>query len=184
VNYEHQNWSETIAFEELCASIKTPNFDRFRAASSALKRLEYWPAVWERLSQLRDVEDSFRKTFRALITSSGFHFRESVRDSTIMIRAFRHLLPPYSGSARQLFRGEIASKHEQRDYGFSWTPLLATARIYADRRRTLDNEPGVVLETIAPSEAIISGPDSHSIGLGEHEYIVDPRALRDIQVIA
>ena len=142
------------------------------------------PVVWERLSRLPDVDDSFRENFHARIVESGFHFRESVQDQTMVIRAFRDLLPPYSGPSQKLYRGEIASKHERRDYGFSWTPLLRVAqRLFVERRQILNGEPGILLETIAPPEAIIAAPHPHSIYIGEYEYIVDPAALQEIRVI-
>jgi hypothetical protein len=184
IKYEHQTWSEATAFDKLYASIQAPDGDRFRAACSAFKRLQCWPVVWERLSRLPDVEDSFRENFHARIVESGFHFRESVQDQTMVIRAFRDLLPPYSGPSQKLYRGEIASKHERRDYGFSWTPLLRVAqRLFVERRQILNGEPGILLETIAPPEAIIAAPHPHSIYIGEYEYIVDPAALQEIRVI-
>jgi hypothetical protein len=99
----------------------------------------------------------------------------------VVIAAFRHLLPPYSGPSLRLYRGELTSKHEMRDYGFSWTTSMEVAQVFADRRINVDNEPGILLEAAAPAEAIIAGP-APSPTL-EYEYIVDPRELKGIRVI-
>jgi hypothetical protein len=182
VTYDGESWSEATAFDEFCKAIRESNSDQFCAARLAFERLKCWPAVWEQLSRLPNVDDSFRQNFRSRVAISGFHFRQSVQDLTVVIRAFRHLLPRYSGPSQKLFRGELLSKHEQRDYGFSWTPSTEVARMFANRRQAVDGEPGVLLESIAPAEAIISGPIAGA-SAEEHEHIVDPNALEDIRVI-
>jgi len=179
--YNHQCWSEAVAFDEFVAAIREPGGQGLLAAMQAFDRLKCWNAIWMRLAQLR-VDDSFREGFRSRTCEFGYRFRQSVRDLTVVIAAFRHLLPPYSGPSLHLYRGELTSKHESRDYGFSWTTSLQIAQMFASRRMAVDNEPGILLETIAPVEAIIAGPAPTSPNR-EHEHIIDPHKLKDIRVI-
>ena len=55
------------------------------------------PVVWERLSRLPDVDDSFRENFHARIVESGFHFRSAGSDNGD---------PRLPGSFAALFRAE------------------------------------------------------------------------------
>jgi hypothetical protein len=180
VQYDDQSWTEAVAFDEFFAAIREPNGNRCRAAMHAFDRLECWDSIWLRLCRV-DVDDAFRQNFRSRVVESGFRFRQSVRNLTDVIAAFRHLLPRYTGL--HLYRGELASKYNQGDIGFSWTASIKVARMFKDRRISVDGEPGLLLDVFAPAEAIIASPDSHSNWLQEYEYIVDPRALKDIQVI-
>jgi hypothetical protein len=179
--YDHQCWSEAVAFEEFVAAIRQPDGKGLIAAMEAFNRLQCWKAIWVRLSLL-DADDSFRRNFRSRVAEFGYRFRQSVHDLKVVIAAFRHLLPPYSGRSLHLYRGELIRKHERRDYGFSWTTSLEVAQMFTRRRMAVDNEPGILLETIAPVEAIIAGPAPTSPNV-EHEYIVDPHELKDIRVI-
>jgi hypothetical protein len=179
--YDHQCWSGAVAFEEFVAAIRQPDGQGLLAAMRAFDRLQCWNAIWARLAQL-DVDNNFRESFRSRTCEFGYRFRQSVRDLKVVIAAFRHLLPPHSGPSLHLYRGELISKHEMRDYGFSWTTSLEVAQMFTRRRIAVDNEPGILLETIAPVEAIIAGPAPTSPNV-EHEYIVDPHELKDIRVI-
>jgi hypothetical protein len=179
--YDHQCWSEAVAFDEFVAAIREPDGQGLSAAMKAFDRLQCWNAIWVRLSHL-DADERFRESFRSRTAEFGYRFRQSVRDLRVVIAAFRHLLPPYSGPSLHLYRGELASKHEARDYGFSWTTSVKVARMFTDRRIAVDNEPGILLETVAPVEAIISGPAPTSPNR-EDEHIVDPGELKGIRVI-
>jgi hypothetical protein len=124
--YDHQCWSEAAAFEEFVAAIRQPDGQGLIAAMRAFDRLQCWNAIWARLAQL-DVDNDFRASFRSRTCEFGYRFRQSTGDLKVVIPAFRHLLPPYSGPSLHLYRGELTSKHLMRDYGFSWTTSIEVA---------------------------------------------------------
>jgi hypothetical protein len=82
---------------------------------------------------LKSVDDPFRQTFLSRVAEFGHRFRQSVSDLTVVIGAFRRLLPAYSGPSLRLYRGEPSRKHELRDYGLSWTTSTEVARVFERR---------------------------------------------------
>ena len=128
--YEDQNWAEAAACDEFCAAVRVPDDERLRAAMRAFDRLQCWTAVWVRLSRVPNIDDNFRQSFRSRVAEYGFRFRESVRDCTGMIGAFRHLLPPYVGLSQQLYRGELAIPRSRHNPKILW---VDDAEIVGDR---------------------------------------------------
>jgi hypothetical protein len=106
--------------------------------------------------------------------------------------ALRVLFPPYQGSAMRLWRGAAARELRLRKlYGPSWSANIEEADFFA---RCFQTCPGgsVVLETLAPAEAIISAPcltgpyfeDAHGKRqYDEREYLVDGRRLNTVRVV-
>jgi hypothetical protein len=80
-----------------------------------------------------------------------------------------------------LYRGELAIRYQRVVYGISWTPELAVARMFADRRQHLGEGEGdgVVLQIDATPSMIVTGPGEHTGYLGETEYVMDPRMIGD-----
>jgi hypothetical protein len=72
-----------------------------------------------------------------------------------LCQALRILLPPYTGEAQRLYRGASTRERQRRTYGVPWTSSLAAATSFAERYRGYSGG-SVILETIAPAEAIIS----------------------------
>jgi hypothetical protein len=80
-----------------------------------------------------------------------------VDDDRALMKMLRVLLPPYRGPAMRLFRGTGSSERRRRTYGFSWTTDPAIAELFAAPGRHYPPDAGtVVLETLAPSKAIIA----------------------------
>jgi hypothetical protein len=64
-------------------------------------------------------------------------------------------MPAYKGEALRLFRGAGAGERRRAAYGVSWTSNLSAAEDFAESYRVWPRG-SVVLETVAPPEAIIS----------------------------
>jgi hypothetical protein len=102
------------------------------------------------------------------------------------------LFPPYRGPAIRLFRGAGSDEALKRKfYGISWASVADTAHWFA-KRFEVGSLGGVVLETMAPADAIISAPGldgphyEHEDGrrmYDESEYLVDGRRLVNVKVI-
>jgi hypothetical protein len=116
----------------------------------------------------------------------------------------RAMTPRYTGPAVRLFRGAWWREHERRKYGSSWTLSASVAAAFArqfQEHAKFSPGAGVVLETLAPPEAIskveypkpftaaekrkaqrahpgITFTEFHN----EREYIVDGRMLKDVKV--
>jgi hypothetical protein len=59
----------------------------------------------------------------------------------------------------------------------SWTPNIDVAQMFSNRRLSLGEGPGVVLEIQTEPHMIISEFPAHTSWLGEDEYILDPRMI-------
>ena len=85
-------------------------------------------------------------------------------------------LPRYKGPDLLLYRGENIDRLERGRIGTAWSDKEQTAQMFASGWNAM-GKGGVIMETIAPADAIIAGPSAHSIYLGEHEFTVDWRRL-------
>ena len=126
----------------------------------------------------------------------------SVGDHRALCNATSVLLPRYRGPAVRLFRGAGAAERRRRIYGISWSADVEVADRFARERQVMDGG-SVVLETVAPTAAIISAvdypkpftqeeierfkrehPDSLIIEFHEErEYVVDRRRLDAVTVV-
>ncbi|HEY5065826.1 MAG TPA: hypothetical protein VIJ04_13495, partial [Xanthobacteraceae bacterium] len=77
-----------------------------------------------------------------------------VGDHGALCTAARVLMPPYRGPSVRLYRGASDSERRRRIYGISWTSDIKTAEKFAEECSQFD-EGSVLLETIAPPEAIV-----------------------------
>ena len=114
----------------------------------------------------------------------GDTIRDAVNDDRVLLDALRVLLPPYSGSALTLYRGDSAWNRSRRTYGPSWSADIATADGFARGMWHTFTGGSVVVRTIAPPAAIVcavhgSEADSHH----EAEYLVDRRRLERVEVV-
>ena len=108
------------------------------------------------------------------------HFlRELVEDDDLLIGMLRVWLPRYQGPGLVLYRGENIDRFELGQVGSAWTDNQETAEMFASGLNFI-GKGSLILRADAPASAIIAGPSEHSIYLGESEFTVDPRALRDI----
>jgi hypothetical protein len=106
-----------------------------------------------------------------------------VGDDLLLIRALRVVLPPYRGPTVTLFRGDGARNCRRRTYGLSWTSELAVAEDFANREWRTTEGGSVVLETLAPPDAILCAPGLHDDRYGENEYLIDRRRLGRVTVL-
>jgi len=94
-------------------------------------------------------------------------------------------LPVYHGRGRVVYRGETAWNWRRRTYGLAWSSSKAVAKGYATDSLFKFFEGGtVLLRAYAPPTAIICVPAKLDNRYGEDEYVVHPRDLTDIQVLA
>jgi hypothetical protein len=110
-------------------------------------------------------------------------------------------MPGYKGEALRLFRGASALERRRRVYGISWTSSLSMAEDFAEGYRVWSTG-RVVLETVAPPEAIIAAEEypppmaeveKAELGLPpntkivewheESEFLVDRRLLGPVHVL-
>jgi hypothetical protein len=145
--------------------------------------------VFRQIAQLRSVSGSIQREFQLLWISTKLAMR-SPRNHALL-DALRVLFIPYQGPAVRLFRG--ARVHEARArkfYGPSWSSSIEEAAWFA-RVYQATSGGTVVLETLAPPEAIIAalgidGPYfSNAAGerlFDEDEYLVDGRRLGRVTV--
>jgi hypothetical protein len=126
----------------------------------------------------------------------------SIGDHPALCNALRVLLPAYRGRSVRLFRGAGAYERRRRIYGLCWSADRAGADRFARERQVMDGG-SVLLETIAPTAAIISAVDypepftqeeiqkikrEHPNAQipafhEEREYVVDRRHLRAVSVL-
>jgi hypothetical protein len=104
--------------------------------------------------------------------TAGHHIRDRIADDTLLVRVLRHVLPPYDGEARVLYRGENRDRWNARRVGLAWTPDIETARMFGHGLNAVTSG-GVLLTAHFEPEAIISGPNAHSRYLGEAQFTVD-----------
>jgi hypothetical protein len=176
------------AIVEACQS---GDADRFCAATEALIEMvdPGWTTVFRQIAQLRSVPESIQREFQLLWVSSKLSMRCPCNSA--LLDAFRVLFIPYKGPAVRLFRG--AGAHEARArkfYGPSWSSAIEEAGWFA-RIWQIRSGGTVVLETLAPPEAIIAAPGidgayfSNADGerlFDEDEYLVDGRRLGRVAV--
>jgi hypothetical protein len=164
-----------------------------------------WTTAIRKLArEIRVVSPDIQFAFQRVWIGSKMLPRR-VDDHPALCDAARVLLPKYRGPAVHLFRGAGALERRRRAYGMSWSTQIAAAERFAEERRVMDGG-SVLLETLAPPEAIISAivyPEPFTeaeiaelearcpgevieepSGYGaEGEYVLDRRLLGAVQVI-
>ena len=130
-----------------------------------------------------DCGKSIRLSFLEAWLKSSEGLRSECDDDIVLINALWSLLPPYCGPAVQLYRGETFWNRKRRTYGISWTSNRMVAASFMHNNTQMNNTGAVLLETIAPSSAVICAPCLLSEYRNEFEYIVDRRLLKEVKVI-
>ncbi|TCA38498.1 hypothetical protein E0H72_26430 [Rhizobium leguminosarum bv. viciae] len=137
------------------------------------------PACLRAAARLPDVPWWTKKYFRELHYRDGDHLRQELGDR-ILVDAYRVLLPSYRGPAVLLYRGEGADNRRRRCYGLSWSANRSVAERFAEGTSRMYEDGSVLLETLAPPEAILMKMPKR---YGEDEYLVDRRSLRAVRVL-
>ena len=143
-----------------------------------------WLALFQALANVpRPSVDCRRAFFEVLTGDHGLRIRDHFSVDPLVPAALANLAPGYSGPPVELFRGERWSNHLNKAYGFSWTTIRKAAEMFANGLNCFPPDGGVLLTTIAPARAILSEPNDHSRYLGEDEYVVDRRGLKEVAVV-
>ncbi|MGA8650988.1 MAG: hypothetical protein WB677_10240 [Xanthobacteraceae bacterium] len=168
-------------------AVETDDDASFDTAMEALRwhpdRRLGWRQIVRRIST---VHPNFRIWFAHFWKKDGEALRDAVDDDLVLIDLLRCLLPPYTGPAVELFRGDYASNRRHRTYGVAWSSDRSIATDFATNRiRLMPGKKSVLLRTLAPPAAIICSP--HELGVAAHsveaEYIVDRRRLNGVTVL-
>lgn len=143
-----------------------------------------WARAMRAASRLKRVPRATREGFLRVYIAHGDHIRQECNDLDLA-DGLRALLPAYRGAAVRLYRGESARNRARRTYGLSWTVRKDVALDFAEMGMYRASDGGsVLLETLAPREAIICAvPASHD-RYDEGEYIVDRRRLKHVNIVA
>jgi hypothetical protein len=159
---------------------------------------DFWPVALRGIARnISEVTPEIQQVFR-LVWIETKMLTSGVDNHPALCKALRTLMPNYTGEALRLFRGASALERKRAAYRISWTSSLAAAQDFAESYRVW---PGgsVMLETIAPPEAIISVMEydpplteaerrncnclqTQHQRIEEAEYLVDRRLLTSIKV--
>ncbi len=168
----------------LCTALERNDWPAARTTlEAALDKVEaasFWRATITAMTQLGKPHAKISTGFHTLWTVRGHRMREQVFDDDLLRDALRILLPVYVGPSLKLYRGESVERWKSQNYGFSWTDKIDIATMFARGLNAMAGQGGVLLSADAPTEAIIAGHNDHTINLGEYEYVVDWRQLREI----
>jgi hypothetical protein len=139
-------------------------------------------------AKLTDVPAKSRTMMLALWVQDGDALRDSVANDLLLFDALRNILPPYRGGPISLFRGETWFNRRRRAYGLSWSSDRIVAESFARNYPNFYVKGTLVLETLAPADAIICVPQLCGIDQlppdAEAEYLVDRRRLKSVKAIA
>lgn len=131
-----------------------------------------------RCSVAPNIKDCFLSTW----ANWGDSLRCEVSNDLVLIRAIRAMLPAYHGPSMHLYRGDRFSDRCRSTYGLSWTASREVAEAFAHDYRVWKGG-SVLLETLAPPEAIICSLHQHMNDREEDEYLLDRRRLGSVRVI-
>ncbi|MCU7830313.1 MAG: hypothetical protein KZQ85_14720 [Candidatus Thiodiazotropha sp. (ex Myrtea sp. 'scaly one' KF741663)] len=144
---------------------------------------EVWPKVFRYLLENSSALSFSRDRIHTLWTVNGGHLRRKVSDDDLTVSVLTTFLPKYEGEGLTLYRGECKFLFDDNKIGFCWTPVEEVARMFASGLNSNESG-GVLLKAYAPSRAIISSPNDHSVNqMEEHEYTCNPNLLEDLEVI-
>lgn len=137
---------------------------------------EQWRELMRSLIACPPADRAMADSFHAQWHTYHHHIRALVDDDELIMDLLWVWLPRYDGPDVLLYRGENIDRMEQGKIGTAWTERKEAAEMFASGLNAL-GKGGAILQTLAPSAAIIAGPSNHSKYLGEHEYTVDTRRL-------
>lgn len=153
------------------------------ALGRALLPLEHcgqWEAALREIARQPPPSVEVREAFLRIWGKVGDELRREVGDDLVLLDGLRALLPPYTGRAAVIYRGESAWAHTHGTYGPAWSLDESVADHHAQKGMCRHHDGGsVVLRTHAPAEAIIA----ERPGTAEAEVIVDRRKLGRVEEI-
>lgn len=141
---------------------------------------------WKHESILLLKRDSFSigfiNNFHSIWIESGHHMRSQIGDDTQLIKLLRHILPNYTGGNLLLYRGENVNRLKEKSIGLCWTDSIDIARMFGRGLNSVHSG-GLLLSCNCKASWIISGPNRHSMRLGENEYTVDSLKITDVDIL-
>jgi len=141
-----------------------------------------WRAVAEAMRvEAATLEEA--TLFHSRWTEHGERIRDGVGDDCLLAAALRSWLPPYSGEAVMLYRGESAERISARRLGFCWSPKRDVAEMFARGWHAIRPGGGQLIRSFVSAEAILAEPNAHSRHLGEDEYTIDPSRLASFETL-
>lgn len=144
-------------------------------------------STWRRVVESFVLEStslpSDLESFGTYWIEGGHRIREQVADDLLLTQFLRRTLPSYRGGPIALFRGENQDRFSAGSLGFSWTTDPKVATMFASGLNAVGRG-GVLITTRLDAPAIISGPNAHSLYLGEQQFTVDPFAVVGIHAVA
>jgi hypothetical protein len=186
----------SLPWDEQARQIRRWECDTVRAFSDGVRRADImvfgktveivaYHGLWPRLVRSikgMDPPDKFRRQCLVSWIRWGDGFRSEVNDDLLLMDLLRVVLPKYEGRAIRLYRGDSFGNRRCRTYGLSWSSDREVARSFADGMWCTSKGGSCLLETVAPSAAIICAPGRIDNSYGEDEYIVDRRRLERVVV--
>ncbi len=155
----------------------------FCDALDPVEELGCWQPAFRALVKGGIVHPELRARFPAWWAEGGDGTRQAVDNDGLLFDALRLLMPPYKGPSLTLYRGDGWRNRCRRTYGPSWSKRKKVAEAYAQGNWQTTIDGSVLLETLAPAEAIICALHKHENRRGEDEYVVDRRRLRQVRVV-
>jgi len=162
----------------------------FSGLVRALARLQHAsPGVlanaFRAVGRLSVRSDSFGRNVLKWWLEYGGALRTAMGNDLALLDGLSAMLPRYSGPPKMLYRGETADNRRHRTYGLSWTVDREVARHFAINNLEFSSLGTVILETMAPTKAILCASVGHKCHRTsvEQEFIVDRRRLRSVRVV-
>jgi hypothetical protein len=175
-------WDKDHTLRQFRLALQDQNEDLAQACMNAMDRLGCWHEAFEQLTTGTHAGQTSGEAVLWFWHTYGFHVADSMKADPILAATLKTLLPPCGCPAQTLYRGEALERHQARIYGMSWTTNVEVARMFAGRR--VRGTPGGVLLKIAASpEMIFCAPNENSRRMGEHEYLIDPRMIHEVEVL-
>lgn len=140
-----------------------------------------WRFAMRMVSRLPSIAPDVREAFVAIWVEKA-HLPLTVGDRPTLARALRVIFGPADvKESLRLYRGCGARERRSGAYGFSWSTDKSTARMFAEPRQQIPGG-GVVLETVAPPEAVLLVREPED-WFDEGEVVVDPFRLGRVKVV-
>jgi hypothetical protein len=141
-----------------------------------------WPELIKTIKNSEPASLAIKESFHLMWIETGSFIREKINNDVILTELLTLLLPPYDGGNLVLYRGENKVRFDEGRIGFCWTKDISIAEMFGSGLNAFKS-PGLLLRAEAPACSIITGPNNHSIYLGEKEFTVNPSLLASITVI-
>jgi hypothetical protein len=141
-------------------------------------------AAFATLADMKNFSGKAQAAFLSIWIECGHHIRREVADDIVLLDALRRLLPTYDGPTVRLYRGEPWKDFSVQRHGICWSSDQQAATIYARGLNAMPGGGGVLIETIAATDAVISQAATTGVCGWEFEYVVDRRRLEEIRVLA